>query len=511
MDSKATPSPEISEMRFNGPQDGTKLKNDFYWRGLRLPKYRTPMVQTALVGLIAFSTVGMSSALGGAGGGGLLNTYQSTNANVAIYSTFAALAFFAGSLYNKLGIRICLIFGGFGYACLSSAYLCTKHIGNRATPFIVVAGCIEGLSAAMLWTAQGAVTMAYPTEDEKGKAFSLFWTMYQCGGTIGSIIPICLNWNSTQGSLSDATYAVFITIQLIGAFVCPWLLLPSDQVVRSDGTQVVLPQHPTWKSELTGLYKTLIADKWIITLFPLFAASNWFYTYQVNDFTAPHFTIRTRSFNGLWSNFFNMVGVWFMGLCMDFKPKKYSRKLRARCGLIFIFVSTIGIWGGGWYFVKPGGPFEIRGEVPDPLLDVTQSSRYAPYIIMYIFYAFYDGAYQSYAYWLMGSLSNNSKKLARYSGWYKSIQSAAAAVVWRLDGLKTPYRTMYLSTWIFLSCACVTTTYVSFCRVQDHSDDEARETHGVDPEVIVGCQGVEGVPVAEQENRKSGLKVEAKN
>lgn len=61
------------------------------------------------------------------------------------------------------------------------------------------------LTTTQLWTAQGAVTMAYPTEGEKGKAFSLFWTMYQCGGTIGSIIPICLNWNSTQGSLSDAT------------------------------------------------------------------------------------------------------------------------------------------------------------------------------------------------------------------------------------------------------------------------------------------------------------------
>lgn len=61
------------------------------------------------------------------------------------------------------------------------------------------------------------------------------------------------------------------------------------------------------RSELTGLYKTLITEKWIVTLFPFWAASNWFYTYQNNDFNAPHFTIRTRSFNGLWSNFFNML------------------------------------------------------------------------------------------------------------------------------------------------------------------------------------------------------------
>lgn len=35
-----------------------------------------------------------------------------------------------------------------------------------------------------------------------------------------------------------------------------------------------------------------------------------------------------------------------MGLCLDFKPNKYSRKLRARCGLTFLFAATIGVWVG---------------------------------------------------------------------------------------------------------------------------------------------------------------------
>ena len=188
----------------------------------------------------------MSSALGGAGGGGLLNTYQSTNANVAVYSTFAALAFFAGTIYNRLGVKISLMFGGFGYALLAAAYFCTKHIGNRATAFVIVAGCIEGLCAAMLWTGQGAVTMAYPTEDEKGKAFTIFWVIFQLGAVIGSIIPICMNWNSKAGSLSDGTYVAFIVIMLAGCLV-PLLLVSSDRVVRKDGTAVKLPTMPTWR------------------------------------------------------------------------------------------------------------------------------------------------------------------------------------------------------------------------------------------------------------------------
>lgn len=42
------------------------------------------------------------------------------------------------------------MFGGFGYACLASAYFTTAHIGDKATPWVVMAGCLEGLSAAMV-------------------------------------------------------------------------------------------------------------------------------------------------------------------------------------------------------------------------------------------------------------------------------------------------------------------------------------------------------------------------
>ncbi|KAE9380704.1 hypothetical protein N431DRAFT_498524 [Stipitochalara longipes BDJ] len=421
-------------------QDVDKVNTNYFIRGLRIPKYRTAMAQVVMVGLIAFCTVGMSSALGGAGGGGLLNTTQSTNANVAVYSTFTALAFFGGTVYNRAGIKVCLMFGGFGYACLASAYFTTAHIGNRATPWVVLAGCLEGLSAAMLWTAQGAVTMCYPTEDMKGRSFSVFWTIFQAGA----------------GNLNDGSYIAFIVIMLVGCCI-PLLLLPSDKVNRTDGTQVVLPPMPTWTSELKGMYHVLRDNWYIVTIFPFFAASNWFYTYRTNDFNVPNFTLRTRSFNGLWSNFFNM-------------SKRFGRPTRAKIGIVYLLVATLTIWGGGWVFVKDA----VRGVSPDPLVDVTESERYFPYLAIYIFYAFYDGCFQAYAYWLMGSLSNNSATLSHYSGWYKSIQSAAAAIVWRLDGLKISYRSMYISTWVILLVSVSTTFYVSFTKVEEHSTDEVR-------------------------------------
>jgi len=38
----------------------------------------------------------------------------------------------------------------------------------------------------------------------------------------------------------------------------------------------------------------------------------------------------------------------------------------------------------------------------------------------------------------MGALSNNSRKSANLAGFYKGIQSAGAAIFWRLDGLGKP-------------------------------------------------------------------------
>jgi hypothetical protein len=53
----------------------------------------------------------------------------------------------------------------------------------------------------------------------------------------------------------------------------------------------------------------------------------------------------------------------------------------------------------------------------------------------------------------MGALSNSGRKAANLTGFYKGIQSAGAAVFWRLDGLKTPFNTMFGATVCCLSAS----------------------------------------------------------
>lgn len=51
-------------------------------------------------------------------------------------------------------------------------------------------------------------------------------------------------------------------------------------IIRSDGTKVTLPLHPTWKAQFFDIYLTLKTDPMIILLFPMFFGSNWFYTWR---------------------------------------------------------------------------------------------------------------------------------------------------------------------------------------------------------------------------------------
>lgn len=51
--------------------------------------------------------------------------------------------------------------------------------------------------------------MSYPLEKDKGKAFGVFWAIFQFGSFIGSIIALAINIRSGGlSSVSTATYLV---------------------------------------------------------------------------------------------------------------------------------------------------------------------------------------------------------------------------------------------------------------------------------------------------------------
>jgi hypothetical protein len=69
----------------------------------------------------------------------------------------------------------------------------------------------------------------------------------------------------------------------------------------------------------------------------------------------------------------------------------------------------------------------------------------------------------------MGAITNNSRKLANFAGFYKGIQSAGAAIIWRLDGLDNPppYMHLFASCWGLLAGSLVIALPVMILKIKD--------------------------------------------
>ena len=150
-------------------------------------------------------------------------------------------------------------------------------------------------------------------------------------------------------------------------------------------------KQPTWKTEILGLWETLRNDPYVILLFPMFFASNWFYTYQFNDVNLARFTVRTRALNSTLYWLAQMFGAYIFGCALDFTSIK--RTTRAKAAWFVMFVLTFAIWGGGYVFQQ-----KYTRDDAAPTYD-WRTNGYSGPMFLYIFYGFYDAAWQTCVYW----------------------------------------------------------------------------------------------------------------
>ncbi|KAB8073595.1 MFS general substrate transporter [Aspergillus leporis] len=460
---------------------------------ITLPYFASPEFQLVLVSFVCFLCPGMFNAVSGLGGGGQLKTADVSNANTALYSAFAVVGFFAGSVANRIGLRLTLSFGGFGYFIYVASLLSYNH--NENAGFLIFAGALLGVCAGLLWSAQGAVMMSYPSETEKGKFIAIFWVIFNLGGVIGSLVPLGQNMHSTAGRVNDGTYIAFMVLMALGFVLC-WFLSDSKYIVRKDGSRVIIMKHPTWKSEFLGLYETLRTDYWIVLMFPMFLASNWFSGYHFNAVNGAYFTIRTRSLNNLLYWLMQMVAAYLFGITLDLKL--LSRPMRARLNLGLLMALLMAIWGGGYAFQKTYTRDSVSEETA---VDWTDSGYIGP-MFLYMFYGFIDAAFQTCAYWFMGALTNNGRKLANYAGFYKGIQSAGAAGMWRLDAEATSYMIEFASSWGLVAGSLIIAAPVILFKIKEHTDVEADLAFSDETAQEVQGHAVKNQPVAEQSYEK---------
>ena len=78
----------------------------------------------------------------------------------------------------------------------------------------------------------------------------------------------------------------------------------------------------------------------------------------------------------------------------------------------------------------------------------------------------------------IGALSNSGRRAANMTGFFKGLQSAGAAVWWRLDGTRRPYNLIFGSTWAMLVAGLVCAAPVLLLRIRDTTalDEDLRDT-----------------------------------
>ena len=112
------------------------------------------------------------------------------------------------------------------------------------------------------------------------------------------------------------------------------------------------------------------------------------------------FNTRTRALNNTLYWLSQIVGAIVCGYALDYSGVK--RTVRAKASLVFLFVITFAIWGGGWAWQKKQA---TRGVVEDEVnvfvkVDWTEGGdKFVGPMFLYFFYGFYDAAWQTCIYW----------------------------------------------------------------------------------------------------------------
>ena len=225
------------------------------------PWYRTPKVQTVMLGIIffwvfaAYTTIQFYSA----------STYGSSLAAdsvSAVYLSFTLTCLISPTIINKYGCRLSMFFGVLGYASLVLASLIYFLYGSGggegddddalwARRLVVLGGAVLGCGASTLWTAQGRLILQYasraeeldnsgststtptsqesgrnkPKKTQTGKLMGLFWAIFQCSSLVGGSISFIYFNRKPEGS--TALYTLFLGFIIMGALFTQFVLPPS--------------------------------------------------------------------------------------------------------------------------------------------------------------------------------------------------------------------------------------------------------------------------------------------
>ncbi|KNC74049.1 hypothetical protein SARC_13393, partial [Sphaeroforma arctica JP610] len=293
--------------------------------------FLTGFTQNIVAGLVCFCCPGMFNAMQGLGNAGGSDPAVSAAMNAALYGAFTVFGYFGGLLFNLLGNKLLMVLGGLTYCFYAiSVYLWGEDESFAA--MAITASAILGVGAGCLWTAQGAMTLSYSTEDKKGLFTAIFWIIFNLGGVTGGLITFFMNMGSDGAAgVNAATYFMFCGLMILGAVVALVLVVHPSKVIKADGQLVVFDKAASPVEEIKSVLK-LFTNKYMLLLTPLIIQSNWFYTYEFGGINGNLFDAETRGLNSAIYWGMQMIGAYVVGaLFLD--AAFMGRRKRAMYGL----------------------------------------------------------------------------------------------------------------------------------------------------------------------------------
>lgn len=128
-----------------------------------------------------------------------------------IYLTFAICTIFTSFIIKNIGYKKAMFFSSLGYAIFeATGLLIVTDIQISTTLvwiFVNIGASITGLSASVIWVAQGAYTSKVASTDRKSELFGLFWGLMMSSQILGN----CLS-TFVLGRINNLVYFIILTI-----------------------------------------------------------------------------------------------------------------------------------------------------------------------------------------------------------------------------------------------------------------------------------------------------------
>ncbi|KAH7038293.1 major facilitator superfamily domain-containing protein [Microdochium trichocladiopsis] len=452
----------------------------------RAPWFRSVPFQIVVACGVSFTAPGMWDALGGLGAGGAAEPYAVSAANALVYGLFAVFCVAAGAINNRIGLKYGLAIGAVGYP-LYGAGLYTNNI-NANTWFMLFGSALCGISAGFFWAAEAAIIIGYPSPKDRAFYLAIWQTAKAAGPIVGGAINLGLNANrDSAGSVSSATYIVFIVIMCLGLPIA-LTLSPADRVWRKDGTRVVTRTEDTWAAEFMAVGR-LFASRRVLLLLPAFFIS-YFYNGFLSTFLTSYFTVRSRAFSSFFTNFAGIFSSFIIATLLD--NQRIFIKTRARIAFLSIITILVGTWIWATILQK-----QFYDAPEKPVFDWFQGGFGKSYALVF-FWTFGGQAFQQFLYWLVGQYATDLSSLSHHTGILRGVEALGQTVAWAMQSEGNANHFVSIGINFGITLLCVVPTWIILSELE-HS----HEVKVTEQDIVAARAGEEAGVVGGKESSEA--------